>query len=720
MAGDELDGPNALSGNREWDPASKTWVEVRPLEPGTAAWWHSQVIAAQNRLNQLYALPPEERALQKDLINNLETQVSSATREFADAYQKERAEYVKAQAAAAKGSGTTGGGGGGGGSVSPTVVPPGMTVIEPDPANPGSFNRYIYSMDSSGAVKKVPVAIDAQNPVTANDFMVSPNGDIFSMRSFDNTGRLRQGEQPVFKKDRQYTQVTSAMAPDGTMHTYVNDPRFPEDKYDMGSSTDPAVRAQTEALTSQYKATAGKIGVDTETSAFDLEQKRAAVGAGEDVYRKKLTAVEALLKLGKVDEAQKAFSDAQKNWESTASARMREKESALKQGGEAESRAWWAQNNATPEAGRAAWAQQYGNTPGAEGDSFTQRMARQLGYSDAIDYQRGNTPSWDEFVNNTPQGAYGTRNSLETPFKAPIIAGAAGLTQPGGTAPGGTPPAVGTEPSAAGRSIDLGGGLYWWDDGSGSGDMFHMAPQATGLLGADGQPEMRMTPTSLDATGMYSGKSLDEARALAHAWFGGSPQQPDVSASVAGQGQFPNSTPSEDRNGMQTYPAPLTGDPEGDRQMYGAPSGVDKYTDDGMGRTRVGMVGQYPGGLVPTLRPKNPGNPGGPGDLGGSGDGPSAPVFAEGANGNPYGEGGGGGDNNYPRIVSMPEQADLAGKYFGGGAITRNNAPWYETAFSDATKRKAMNAIPGALADATMPLWMKAAKGLYNYASGVK
>ena len=57
--------------------------------------------------------------------------------------------------------------------------------------------------------------------------------------------------------------------------------------------------------------------------------------------------------------------------------------------------------------------------------------------------------------------------------------------------------------------------------------------------------------------------------------------------------------------------------------------------------------------------------------------------------------------NTSPPIVSMPEQ----------------NAPWYETAFSDATKRKAMNAIPGALADATMPLWMKAAKSLYNYST---
>lgn len=720
MAGEESDGPNALSGNRQWDPVKMQWVEVKPIEPGSAEYWRLRADAARKRLEAIYALPPDERALQKDLMNFLEADISKSDKEFADAWQKDKDAFLKAQAAQAAAAAKASAGTGGGGSVSPTIVPPGMTVIEPDPANPGSFNRYIYSMDPSGTVKKIPVAIDAQNPVTANDFMVSPNGDIFSMRSFDNTGSLVPGAKPVFKKDRQYTQVTSAMAPDGTMHTYVNDPRFPEDKYDMGSSTDPSVRAQTEALTSQYKATAGKIAVDTETSAFDLEQKKAAVGAGEDVYRKKLTAVEALLKLGKVDEAQKAFSDAQKNWESTASARMREKESALKQGGEAESRAWWAQNNATPEAGRAAWAQQYGNTPGAAGDSFTQRMARQLGYSDAIDYQRGNTPSWDEFVNNTPQGAYGTRNSLETPFKAPIIAGAAGLTQPGGTPPGGTPPAVGTEPSAGGRSIDLGGGLYWWDDGSGSGDMFHMAPQATGLLGADGQPEMRMTPTSLDATGVYSGKSLDEARALAHAWFGGSPQQPDVSASVSGQGQFPNSTPSEDRNGMQTYPAPLTGDPEGDRQMYGAPSGVDRYTNDGMGRTRVGMVGQYPGGLAP-----RGGGPGG-GGPGGGGPGGGQPLAAESAVGDWYS---GRRDfdqqildaaydptvfNTSPRIGSAP--TDLASMY----PPAPPDEPWYRTAFSDETKRKAMNAIPGALADAAMPLWMKAAKSLYNYASGVK
>lgn len=707
-----INTPNPTPPNSEWDPTSKTWV--LPPEPGSAAWWRSQAVAAQKRLDQLYALPIDERALQKDLINNLEAQVSSANKEFADAYQKDRDAYIKAQAAAAKGTGATGSG-----SVGSTVIPPNMVVIEQNPDKPGTFNRYVYRMAPDGTMQKIVIAIDAQNPVVASDFMVSPNGDIFSMRSFDNTGQLRQGENPVFKKDRQYTQVTSSMAPDGTMHTYVHDPRFPADRYDMGSSTDPTIRAQTEALTSQYKATAGKIGVDTETSAFDLEQKRAAVGAGEDVYRKKLTAVEALLKLGKVDEAQKAFSDAQKNWEATASARMREKEAALTKGGEAESRAWWSQKNAPTGEGSAAWQSLYASIPGAAGDSFTQRMARQMGYSDAIDYQRGNTPSWDEFSRNTPQGAYGTRSSLDTPFRAPSIAGA---MAPGGTAPG-SPPATDAGTSAGGRSIELGGGLYWWDDGSGLGDMFHMAPKATGRLGADGKPEMQMTPTSLDAAGLYSGKSLEDARALAHAWFNGSPQQANVFASAAEQGRFPNSTPSEDRS-MQPVPnAPLTGDIEGDRQMYGAPSGVDRYTDDGMGRTRVGMLGQYPGALVSALRP---------------------PVFAQGAKGNSYGESdlafgsaalgpdglplswdrGREGDqqmgnwatgdqiekdaaydptvfNTSPPIVSMPEQ----------------NAPWYETAFSDATKRKAMNAIPGALADATMPLWMKAAKSLYNYST---
>lgn len=736
MAGEESDGPNALSGNKQWDPVKMQWVDVKPIEPGSAEYWRSRADAARKRLEAIYALSPDDRALQKDLMNFLEADISKSDKEFADAWQKDKDAYLKAQAAqaaaAAKASAGTGGG-----PVSPTIVPPGMTVIESDPAKPGSFNRYIYSMDPSGAVKKIPVAIDAQNPVTANDFMVSPNGDIFSMRSFDNTGALVPDAKPVFKKSLKYTQSTEAVGPDGVKHTYVYDPASPLDRYDMGASSDPSVKSQTDALTAQYKATTGKIGVETEAAAFKLEQDKAAVSAGEDVYRKKLTAVEAMLKLGKIDEAQKAFSEAQKTWETTASARMREKDSALTKGGEAESRAWWSQKNAAPGEATKAWAEQYASIPGAAGDSFTQRMARQQGYSDAIDYQRGNTPSWDEFLNNAPQGTYGTRSSLETPFKAPAIAGA-GPTLPGGIPPGAAPPTVGAEPSAGGRSIDLGGGLYWWDDGSGSGDMFHMAPQATGLLGADGEPEMRMTPTSLDSTGVYSGKSLDEARALAHAWFGGSPQQPDVSASVSGQGQFPNSTPSEDRTMMPIPNAPLTGDPEGDRQMYGAPSGVDRYTNDGMGRTRVGMVGQYPGGLAP-----GGGKPVGGGGGGGS---PVTTGFIEGANGNPYGERGGlmsggypldlrGAGGGLPRFLPvLPDWQTIddfnkMGTTYDptvfntspptGNGPAGNDAPWYEKARGVIPEVFRSVAAPS-VSESQTPAWLRAAKTIYNYAGRVK
>lgn len=427
---------------------------------------------------------------------------------------KETRQDAKDAAAKAERDAAKAAAGSGPAPVSKSIVPPGMMMLEADPANPGVWSRVIYSYDSrTGATSKEKVGDTSSSPVAATDFYQTPSGEIYSLRDFDSTGRPRAGAKPVFTKGAQYTSSGKIWNDaDQSEHYYVWDPNNPTDKKDMGKADNPAAARQTEALTQQYLASAKKSGVDTQTSEFELAQKKDAVKYGEAVYRKDLTAVEAMLKQGRVEEAQKAFSEAQKNWEATASARMREKGDALTKGSDAEDRAFFSKLGKTPAEGKAQDQRLYNSIPGQPGDSASMRLARQMGYSDAIDYQRGPTQSWGEFSSNTPQSATGQRNYTQAgPSQNPVP-----VTAP--TAPI-APQAV--TPNAGGRSIDLGGGLYWWDNGSGTGEMFHMAPKTTGSFGADGEREVSMVPTSLDATGLYKNKTLLEARQLAGEWFSG-------------------------------------------------------------------------------------------------------------------------------------------------------------------------------------------------------
>lgn len=425
-----------------------------------------------------------------------------------DAIARVKAEAADAKAAD-KGSGA--GSGSAPAPVSKQIVPPNMTMVEKDPARPGVYVRYQYVFNpATGKSERQELGDTTADPLKATDFYAQPNGDIYSLTAFDQNGNLKKDEAgnpvpPVFKAALQYTQSTTKIV-NGVKHTFVYDKSSPETGIDMGPAEEETTKLQTKALTDQYKAQAASTQATANTTEYDLAQKKEAVKYGEEVYRKDLTAAGALLKLGKIDEAQKAFDAAQKNWEATSAARMREKENALTKGQEAASGVFLRQalgtNAMTPEQGRAYEQSLYDSISGKPGDSAVMRLARRAGYSDAIDFQRGPAMTWNDFVNNNPLGAIGnqlvTGPALPDAIKGPAVSAGASV----------------------GKAVDLGNGLFWWDDGTPNarGEIFYLAQ--SGATGADGWPEKTMVPKSLDSAGLYKGKTLEEARAIAAGWFG--------------------------------------------------------------------------------------------------------------------------------------------------------------------------------------------------------
>ncbi|NBQ51996.1 MAG: hypothetical protein EBU49_00225, partial [Proteobacteria bacterium] len=461
----------------------------------------SIIIENQDAFNfAVLTLKREQELLDTALKNEREDDIARRKSETADAKTAE------------KGSGS------GPAPVSKQIVPPNMTMIEKDPERPGVYKRFTYVLNpATGTTERQELGDTIAEPVKATDFYAQPNGDIYSLTAFNPDGSLRKDDTgkpiaPVFKAALKYTQtIIRPVKPGGPNHTFVYDQNSPNDAIDMGETGNGIADEQAKALTEQYKAQALGADATTATTKYNLEQSKKAVEYGEAVYKKDLTAAGALLKLGKVEEAQKAFDAAQKNWEATASARMREKEAALTKGGDAESRQYGKGAALPSDVASANDRALYASIPGREGDNYTQRMARQFGYSDAIDYQRGPSMTWEQFVNNTPHGATGAQLVPPTgPITGPVVQG--GVQGPATPAQ-----------SSGGKSVALGGGLYWWDDGSGPdsrGGIFHMAP--SGAFGADGNRETTMVPT-----GLYEGKTLEEAKAIAASWFkSGAPPAP--------------------------------------------------------------------------------------------------------------------------------------------------------------------------------------------------
>jgi hypothetical protein len=88
-------------------------------------------------------------------MNFLEADISKSDKEFADAWQKDKDAFLKAQAAqAAAAAKAQAGTGGGGGSVGSTVIPPNMIAIEQNPDVPGTYRKFVYRMDAQGNTQK--------------------------------------------------------------------------------------------------------------------------------------------------------------------------------------------------------------------------------------------------------------------------------------------------------------------------------------------------------------------------------------------------------------------------------------------------------------------------------------------------------------------------------------------------------------------------------------
>lgn len=473
----------------------QAWIDADKKAIGSSAKSPIEVAQAESDLKrELDKLDTLERYAREERI--------AAGKQTRDDDIRKAAE-AKADAKAAAGSAPA--------PVSKQIVPPNMTMVEKDPDRTGVYRRYMFVVNpTSGVAERKELGDTTAEPLKSTDFYAQPNGDIYSLTAFDQDGNLKKDEagnpvQPVFKAALKYTQSTTKVV-NGVKHTFLYDQSSPTNGIDMGPTDDETTKLQITALTNQYNAQAASTQATANATEYELTQKKEAVKYGEEVYRKDLTTAGALLKLGKIDEAQKAFDAAQKNWEATSAARMREKENALTKGQEAASGVFLRQalgtNTMTPEQGRAYEQSLYDSIPGKPGDSAVMRLARRAGYSDAIDFQRGPAMTWNDFVNDNPLGAIG--NQLVT---GPAIPGAIkGPAVPAG--------------ASGGKAVDLGNGLFWWDDGTPNarGEIFYLAQ--SGATGADGRPEKTMVPKSLDSAGLYKGKTLDEARSIAAGWFG--------------------------------------------------------------------------------------------------------------------------------------------------------------------------------------------------------
>ena len=453
------------------------------------------------------------------------------------------------------------------------------------------YDRYALGLDGN---RVVPQILEEGTVPNQNDMLAGPNGERYLISGSDGSGNLRlqqvtpsQTSWSVGKNGEIYkmnadgaVQVTpkdSRMEQVGA-NVYIVDPNETDSnkKYQLvGPAQGPEALG---LVMSQTRAqNAGATASELETANTLKKQQ-----LGEDVVQNKLTAAEAMLKSGDISGAQKSFDQARAQWEQTAATRMKEKENALGLGQKKSSSAFLSQagQGKSAEEQKAAWAAQYASAPGNEGDSFSQRMARQLGYNDAIDYERGKAPTWDDFINN--RGAevrQPLRPNWSVEGQTTMGSGASRQVSPAGAPAPTTPGGAG----GTGGMEDLGSGLFWDKN---DGNMY--AYDKNGLVP------------------IYSGKNRGEAYQLAKAWFGNAPPE---DYGVGGRGAMAASGQNPDGYSVGPGQQYLTGAPtdiEQIRMERGSPGGVvagasamggpaDRYTDDGMGRTRVGAVGSYPG-----------------------------------------------------------------------------------------------------------------------------
>jgi hypothetical protein len=453
------------------------------------------------------------------------------------------------------------------------------------------YDRYALGLEGN---RVVPQLLEEGTVPNQNDMLAGPNGERYLISGSDASGNLKlqqvtpsQTTWSVGKNGEIYRMnaegVMQATPKDSRMeqigsNVYIVDPNETDSskKYQLvGPAQGPEALGLVMSQTRAQNAAASASELET---ANTLKKQQL----GEDVVQNKLTNAEALLKSGDISGAQKAFEQARAQWEQTAATRMKEKENALGLGQKKSSSAFLSQagQGKTADEQRAAWAAQYASAPGHEGDSFSQRMARQLGYSDAIDYERGKAPTWDDFIKN--RGAE-VRQPLRPNWtvEGQVDMGSGSSRQ---VSPAGAPvPVTRAGANESGGMEDLGNGLFWDKN---DGNMY--AWDAKGLIP------------------IYSGKNRGEAYQLAKAWFGNGPPE---DYGVGGRGALAPSGQNPDGYGVGPGQRSLTGAPtdiEQIRMERGSPGGVvagasamsgpaDRYTDDGMGRTRVGTVGSYPG-----------------------------------------------------------------------------------------------------------------------------
>ena len=153
---------------------------------------------------------------------------------------------------------------------------------------------------------------------------------------------------------------------------------------------------------------AAESGVKVETAQFALDQAREGKQTAIDILNGKMTVIQGLIKSGTsadLAKAQELYQSARKDWEvekkNATERRDKAQDKGLRRSGMMFLRGATAvQGGKTGAEAQKMWKEEYNRTPGKEGETYTERMARSLGLGADLDQNLDTTfPSFTEYAN---------------------------------------------------------------------------------------------------------------------------------------------------------------------------------------------------------------------------------------------------------------------------------------------------------------------------------
>lgn len=153
---------------------------------------------------------------------------------------------------------------------------------------------------------------------------------------------------------------------------------------------------------------AAESGIKVETAKFALDQAKEGKQTAIDILNNKMTVIQGLIKSGTAADlakAQELYQSARKDWEvekkNATERRDKAQDKGLRRSGMMFLRGATAvQGGKTGADAQKMWNEEYNRTPGKEGETYTERMARSLGLGADLDQNLDTTfPTLPEFAN---------------------------------------------------------------------------------------------------------------------------------------------------------------------------------------------------------------------------------------------------------------------------------------------------------------------------------